>query len=166
MRTLTMTKILTIVVALPIFFSAIPAAHASDESEVRKVVAHEIEGWAKFDAQQVASVFSIDAVWQNPFGVRLHGRRQIQDFLSELFQRPGYRAAKDTSMPKILDLRIASPSVAIVWSDEKSEGQIDDSTGKPMLPRHSYYLEVLVKKDGSWKVSDSMITDIITPSHP
>ncbi len=69
-------------------------------------------------------------------------------------------------MPKILDLRIASPSVAIVWSDEKSEGQIDDSTGKPMLPRHSYYLEVLVKKDGSWKVSDSMITDIITPSHP
>jgi uncharacterized protein (TIGR02246 family) len=158
-------KTLTLLLALPIFLSVLPPAYAGDESDVRAVVAHEIEGWAKYDAKQVASVFTSDAVWQNPFGVRLHGSAEIEDFLNELFQRPGYRSAKDTSAPKILDMRFASPTVAIVWSDEKSEGQVDDTTGKPMLPRHSYYLEVVVKKDGSWKISDSLITDIIAPSH-
>jgi len=55
--------------------------------------------------------------------------------------------------------------VAIVWSDEASAGQIDDATGKPMLPRHSYYLEVLVKQNGVWKISDSIIMDQLKPSH-
>jgi hypothetical protein len=32
-----------------------------------------------------------------------------------------------------------------------------------MDPRHSYYLEVLVKKDGVWKISDSLIMDIVHP---
>ncbi len=45
--------------------------------------------------------------------------------------------------------------------------QIDDSkggTGKPMAPRHSYSLEVLVKNDGAWKISDCLIADEIP--HP
>jgi hypothetical protein len=72
---------------------------------------------------------------------------------------------KDTSATKILDLRFPSPNVAVVWSDESSEGQVDDFTGKPMLPRHSFYMEVLVKNGGVWKISDSMIMDQIRPDH-
>jgi hypothetical protein len=113
----------------------------------------------------VASTFTSDAIWQNPFGVRLHGSIELEKFLNELFQRPGYRSAKETSAPKILDLRFPSPNVAIVWSDESSEGQIDDATGKPMLPRHSYYMEVLVREDGVWRISDSIIMDVLAPSH-
>jgi hypothetical protein len=30
-----------------------------------------------------------------------------------------------------------------------------------MDPRHSYYLEVLVKKDGVWKITDALIMDVI-----
>ncbi len=157
-------KIFSAVLALPLFFAATPLAHASDESDVRGVLAREIEGWAKYDAKQVASVFAADAIWQNPFGVRLRGA-ELEDFLTELFQRPGYRSAKDTSAAKILDLRFPAPGVAVVWSDESSQGQIDDSTGKPMLPRHSYYVEVLVKNDGVWKVTDSMIMDVVKPGH-
>ena len=153
------------VLALPLLV-LIPQARASDESDVRAVVAREIEGWSKYDAKEVASVFTSDAIWQNPFGVRLRGSAQLQKFLTNLFQRPGYRSAKDTSAPKILDLRFPSADVAIVWSDESSAGQVDDATGKLMLPRHSYYLEVLVKKDGSWKISDSIIMDLVAPSHP
>jgi len=130
-----------------------------DEAAVRAVVARENEGWAKYDAKQVASVFTSDAIWQNPFGVRLHGSVELEKFLNNLFARPGYRSAKDTSAPKILDIRFPAPGVAVVWSDESSEGQIDDATGKPMLPRHSYYLEAFVKKDGEWKVTDSIIMD-------
>jgi uncharacterized protein (TIGR02246 family) len=158
------TKALIAVLALP-YLALIPQARASDESDVRAVVAREGEGWSKYDAKEVASVFTSDAIWQNPFGVRLHGSAQLEEFLAKLFQRPGFRSAKDTSAPKILDLRFPSANVAVVWGDQSSEGQIDDSTGKPMLPRHSYYLEVLVKKDRSWKVSDSIIMDQLVPSH-
>jgi len=147
-------------VALTASASTMLVAQATgDEAAVRAVVARENEGWGKFDAGQVASVFTTDAIWQNPFGVRLHGSAELEKFLNNLFQRPGYRSAKDTSAPKIIDIRFPSPGVAVVWSDESSEGQIDDQTGKPMLPRHSYYLEVFVKKDGAWKVTDSIIMD-------
>ena len=152
--------------ALPLFLVLILQARASDESDVRAVVAREIEGWSKYDAREVASVFTSDAIWQNPFGVRLHGRAQLEKFLTDLFRRPGYRSARDTSVPKVLDLRFPSANVAIVWSDESSAGQIDDASGRPMLPRHSYYLEVLVKKGGAWKISDSIIMDLLAPSYP
>jgi uncharacterized protein (TIGR02246 family) len=158
-------KILIAALALPLYAGSTRQARASDESDVRAVVAREIEGWSKYDAKEVASTFTSDAIWQNPFGVRLHGSIELEKFLNELFQRPGYRSAKETSAPKILDLRFPSPNVAIVWSDESSEGQIDDATGKPMLPRHSYYMEVLVREDGVWRISDSIIMDVLAPSH-
>jgi uncharacterized protein (TIGR02246 family) len=138
-------------------------AQTTAQEQVRAVIQHEIDGWAKFDAKMVASNFTDDAIWQNPFGVRLHGSAQLERFLTNLFARPGYRSATDTEAPKILDIRMQSPDVAVVWSDESSKGQIDDATGKPMAPRHSYYLEVLVRKNGTWKISESMIMDIVAP---
>jgi uncharacterized protein (TIGR02246 family) len=132
---------------------------SQDEQAVRSVVERELEGWVKFDAKQIASTYSDDAIWQNPFGVRLHGSAQLEKFLNKLFARPGYRSAKDTVPAKILDVRMTSPTSAAVWSDESSQGQIDDATGKPMQPRHSYYLEVLVKRNGVWKITDSIIMD-------
>jgi uncharacterized protein (TIGR02246 family) len=153
------------VIALILSTLALPlpalAQSSSDEAAIRAVIARETAGWDKFDPKQVASVFTPDAVWQNPFGVRLHGSAEIEKFLTNLMARPGYRAAKDTSPTKILDLRITSPATAAVWSDESSQGQVNDVSGNPMQPRHSYYLEVLVKKDGVWKISDALIMDII-----
>jgi len=153
---------MTLALALLGFLAPIARAQQSaDEAAVRAVIARETEGWDKFDAKEVASVFTDDAVWQNPFGVRLHGRAEIEKFLTGLMARPGYRAGKDTSPAKILDLRMTSPTTAAVWSDESSQGQVNDNSGNPMQPRHSYYLEVLIKKDGSWMISDALIMDII-----
>jgi uncharacterized protein (TIGR02246 family) len=159
------SNLLPLALALPLYIGFARPALASDDSDVRAVVAREIEGWSKFDAREVASVYTSDAIWQNPFGVRLHGSSELEKFLDGLFQRPGYRSAKDTSAPKILDLRFPTPDVAIVWSDESSAGQIDDATGQPMHPRHSYYLEVLVRKNGVWKISDSLIMDELPAAH-
>jgi uncharacterized protein (TIGR02246 family) len=155
------TGIILSIVGLGFLAPVAQAQASADETAVRAVVAREIEGWDKFDSKQVASVFTEDAVWQNPFGVRLHGRAQIEKFLTELMARPGYRAGKDTSPTKILDLRLTSPTTAAVWSDEKSEGQTNDISGNPMQPRHTYFLEVLVKKDGAWKITDALIMDQI-----
>ena len=83
----------------------------------------------------------------------------LERFLTNLFQRPGYRSQKEVEMPKITDIHFPSPTVAVVWSEEKSEGQIDDETGKPMLPRLSHYLEVLEKTDNGWKITECIIMD-------
>ena len=153
---------------LVLFFAVLAAANAAggqttsasaEEAAVRAVVQRESEGWAKFDPAQVASCYAVDTLWQNPFGVRIHSRAMLEKFLTNLFQRPGYRSAKDTMAPRITDLRLLSPTSAVVWSEEKSAGQIDDETGKPMKPRYSHYLEVLTKTGDAWLISDSIIMD-------
>ena len=154
----------TVCVALAVLLLALPTASAQregagDSALVRALINRELDGWAKFDAKLVASCFTADALWQNPFGVRLHGSVQLERFLNNLFQRPGYRSATDTSAPKIMDIRHEGGDVWTVWSDESSKGQVDDATGKPMAPRHSYYMEVVVKTPAGFKISESMIMD-------
>jgi uncharacterized protein (TIGR02246 family) len=145
---------------------AVPFAHAqqpADEAAIRAVLARETDGWNKFDPREVVSTYTDDIIWQNPFGVRIHGKADMEKFLTDLLARPGFRAGSSTVPPKILDLRFTSPTTASVWSDEKIEGLVNDFSGNPMPPRHSYYLRVLVKKDGAWKISDYLIMDIIHP---
>jgi uncharacterized protein (TIGR02246 family) len=137
------------------------AQQPSDEAAIRAVFAREQEGWDKFDPKQVVSTYTDDIIWQNPFGVRIHGKADMEKFLTDLLARPGYRAGKSTVPVKILDIHLTSPTTAVVWSDERIDGLINDFSGHPMDPRHSYYLEVFVKKDGLWKISDSIIMDII-----
>jgi uncharacterized protein (TIGR02246 family) len=131
----------------------------ADEAAIRAVEQRQNAGYDEHDAAKVVSCFAEDMIWQNPFGVRIKSKEKLQKFLTNLFQRPGYLAAKDTSAPHITDIHMLSPTTAAVWSEEKSEGQKDDRTGQLMKPRYTHYLEVFVKKDGKWLVADSMIMD-------
>ncbi len=152
--------------SIVLFLIPLPGAHGqqpSDETAIRNLLARETDGWNNFNPKEVASTFTEDAIWQNPFGVRLHGNKEIMKFLTDLLARPGYRAGKSTAPTTILDLRLTSPTTAAVWSDERIEGLVNDFSGNPMPPRHSYYLKVLVKKDGAWKISDALIMDVIHP---
>lgn len=139
------------------------AQQPSEETAIRNVLARETDGWNTFNAREIASTYTDDVIWQNPFGVRLHGRGETEKFLTDLLARPGYRAGKSTAPTTILDLRLTSPTTAAVWSDERIEGLVNDNSGNPMQPRHSYYLKVLVKKDGAWRISDFLIMDVIHP---
>jgi len=159
---------LRISIALTVaIFALVPlsasAQQSSDEAAIRAVFNREQEGWGKFDPKEVVSTYTEDIIWQNPFGVRIHGRAEMEKFLTDLLARPGYRAGKSTVPVKILDIHLTSPTTAVVWSDERIEGLVNDFSGHPMDPRHSYYLEVFVKKDSIWKISDSMIMDIVHP---
>jgi len=136
-----------------------PAQPTMDEADIRAAVQREINGWARFEPEAVSSCYTVDATWQNPFGVRLHSRADLKKFLTNLFQRPGYRSAKETSPARVTDVHILSPTTAVVWSEEKSDGQIDDATGNKMAPRYSHVLEVFVKQHGAWLISDMMIMD-------
>ena len=157
---------LPIVLSVVILALALQTAHTqqpADEAAIRAVLARETEGWDKFDPKEVVSTYTDDVIWQNPFGVRIHGTAEMEKFLTDLLARPGFRAGKSTSPIKILDLRLISSTTAAVWSDERIEGLVNDFSGNPMQPRHSYYLKVLVKKDGVWKISDAIIMDIVHP---
>jgi uncharacterized protein (TIGR02246 family) len=151
------------VVSIALALQTARAQQSTDEAAIRAVLARETEGWDKFDAKEILSTYADDVIWQNPFGVRLHGRAEVEKFLNDLLARPGYRAGTSTSPVKILDVRLTSPTTAAVWSDERIEGLVNDFSGKPMDPRHSYYLKVLVKKDGVWKISDMLIMDVVHP---
>jgi uncharacterized protein (TIGR02246 family) len=151
------TLALTLTIALtPSLTAQTPSA---DEAAVHAVVNRELAAWAAFDAHAIAACHTPNVTWQDPFGVRITSRDQLEKFLTNLFNRPGFRSAKDTMPPKVTDVHLLPPTMAAVWSEEKSEGQIDDTTQKPMAPRYSHYLEVLTKINGNWLITDSMIMD-------
>lgn len=134
-----------------------------DEAAVRAVIGREIEGWQKYDPAQVASLYTEDAVWQNPFGVRLHGNTALLAFLTNLMNRPGYRAGKSTAPWTILDVRMLSATSATVWSDERIVGVVPGEGSAAIPLRHSYYLEALTKQGGVWKITDFMVMDLVHP---
>jgi uncharacterized protein (TIGR02246 family) len=157
-----------LVLALSAALFLLPAFHLqaqspADEKAVREVLARETDGWNTFDPKKVISAYTDNIIWQNPFGVRLHGKPEVEKFLTDLLARPGYRAGSSTTPITILDLRFTSPTTAAVWSDERIDGLINDLSGNPMQPRHSFYLKVLVKKHGAWKISDFLVMDIVHP---
>ncbi|HLI76898.1 MAG TPA: SgcJ/EcaC family oxidoreductase [Acidobacteriaceae bacterium] len=150
-------------VALLLAPYGVRAQGTTEDAAIRRVLARETDGWNSFNAKQVVSTFTDDAIWQNPFGVRIHGAKEMEKFLTDLLARPGYRAGTSTTPRTVLDVRLTSPTTAVAWSDERIQGLVNDLSGNPMPPRHSYYLEALVKKDGVWKISDAMVMDIIHP---
>jgi uncharacterized protein (TIGR02246 family) len=67
-----------------------PAQQSTDEAAIRAVLARETEGWDKFDPKEVVSTYTQDVIWQNPFGVRIHGAAEMEKFLTDLLARPGW----------------------------------------------------------------------------
>ena len=147
---------LTLLVCLLAALSQVGRA-AAPEDDVRAAFARNADGWSKFDADQIASTYATDAIWQNPFGVRLEGPNQIKAFLVRLFARPGYRSGKNTNPVKIQKIRFLGSDVAVVWSEESSTGQIEN--GKPLGDRHSHYLQVFHRTTSGWMIADDMIMD-------
>lgn len=137
--------------------SAAPAANP--EAEVRAVIADLAAGYANFDAQQVATHYTDDAIWQSPFGAKLIGRKTIERFLDREFAEPGFQSVAILSPLRVTDLHFRSPDVAVVWSEDATSGQVDDRNGQPLGQRKTHYLRVLVRTAQGWRISDDLIMD-------
>ena len=70
-----------------------------EEAAIRSVLARETHGLNTFNATEVTSAYAEDVIWQNPFVVRLHGRKEVETFLTDLLARPGYRRHKHCPHP-------------------------------------------------------------------
>ena len=150
--------VITTVVASSVSISA-SSARADDLADIRATVELEGKLFASRDVSVAARVFAPDVIWQNPFGVRLHSEAQLERFLTGLFRQPGYEAGKLTSTPSFTDVTRLSATSATAWEQDASDGQIDDSTGKPIALRNSHVLYVLEKRHGKWLIIDEMIMD-------
>ncbi len=149
------------ILAIGSLLSARLSAETADEKAVRRTVERELAAWDRYDAHGVVSFYTRNTVWQNPFGVRLYGSENLEKFLTRLFSRATFRDTKIVVPVKITDVRMLSPTVATVWSEETIDLRVDPATGKSIRNRHSHYMEVLVKVGADWKVSQSMIMDEI-----
>src|SRR5437764_15332393 len=80
----------TLALALAICVPLVAAA--DDKDAVTSVVERNIAAFRDFDADRVSGTYADDADWTNAFGVRRRGRADNRDFLTNLFDRPQYRA--------------------------------------------------------------------------
>ncbi|MBL6749642.1 MAG: SgcJ/EcaC family oxidoreductase [Nevskia sp.] len=151
-------KLLKIALPLSLLCWAATAA-ATPEADVRAVIADVAAGYANFDARQVAANYTEDAVWENPFGAKLAGRKIIERFLDRMFAEPGFQSVTMLSPLHVTDVRFRTPDVAVVWSEESTGGQVDDRNGQPLGQRKSHFLQVLVRTAEGWRISDDMTMD-------
>ncbi len=153
------TPIVTTLIAAALSVCVASAALADDIGDVRATIALEGKLFDTHDATLAAQVYAPDVIWQNPFGVRLHSEAALERFLTGLFKRPGYLAGTSTSTPVFKDVTLLDATSATAWEEDVSQGQIDDSTGKPIGVRKSHVLYVLQKRNGAWLIVDEMIMD-------
>jgi uncharacterized protein (TIGR02246 family) len=151
-------KMLKALLPIP-FLCWAAAAAATPETDVRAVIADVAAGYANFDAKQVAANYAEDAIWENPFGAKLSGKKTIERFLDQQFMEPGFQSVTMLSPLHVTDVRFRTPDVAVVWSEESSAGQVDDRSGQPLGQRKSHYLQVLVRTPQGWRISDDIIMD-------
>lgn len=92
-----------------------PTGTPEDEAAIRKILAQFEEAFEKRDPKLYASVFAEDADWENAFGGREHGRANIEERLTGVYQM--FQQAQQT----IKEIRICfvTPDVAVADVDRE-----------------------------------------------
>jgi ketosteroid isomerase-like protein len=82
--------------SLPDWHRASPGGFSPDRATVQRWLDAYVAAWIAYDAAMIADLWSEDAVWYRPFGVRATGREAItSEWMAErhLFDAGGYDAA-------------------------------------------------------------------------
>ncbi|WP_182347148.1 SgcJ/EcaC family oxidoreductase [Tomitella gaofuii] len=132
-----------------------------DAAAIEKTLTTLLMAFATNNADDIDTVYTDDAEWTNAFGHRLKGRRQIADYLAELFADPRFTAGSATGMPEITVQELADTVVA-VWVRADITGQ-ETADGGQLGLRHNHSLKVLTKcDDGRWLVCSDLYMDART----
>lgn len=135
--------------ALPLF-----ADQAADEAAIRANAEKYVESYNRRDSKTMASMWSPDAVYQDPStGEGVVGREQIAKQLDYVFA-----GAEDAKLAVTIDsIEFLSPNVAI----EKGTAGVTYSEGEP---EKFEYSAVHVKRDGQWLLD--RVSEIEVPAPP
>lgn len=129
------------------------ADQAADEAAIRANAEKYVESYNRRDSKTMASMWSPDAVYQDPStGEGVVGREQIAKQLDYVFA-----GAEDAKLAVTIDsIEFLSPNVAI----EKGTAGVTYSEGEP---EKFEYSAVHVKRDGQWLLDRVSETEVPAP---
>jgi uncharacterized protein (TIGR02246 family) len=134
--------------------SAVAADQAADEAAIRANVDKYVESYNRRDSKSMASMWSPDAVYQDPStGEGVVGREEIAKQLDYVFA-----GSEDAKLAVTIDsIDFVSPNVAI----EKGVADITYSEG---APEKFEYSAVHMKRDGQWLLD--RVSEVEVPPPP
>ncbi|MEU6410014.1 SgcJ/EcaC family oxidoreductase [Microbispora sp. NPDC046933] len=117
--------------------------------------------WNDADAAAFAGLFTEDADYVTYFGLRMEGRRAIEDSHRALFEGPlkGSRLGGPAAAPPLRKIRLLSPDVALVVTTGGSA--LRDGTADP--GRDSIMTFTAVREDDGWRFASFQNTRVGTP---
>lgn len=155
-----LTKVFAVPIVLIVLFAGCAMAQhsscaASDEAAIRKILAEFTAAWNARSAARYAALFREDADWENAFGGRRKGRKQIEEFISVLLLQ--FSSAQEV----ITDTRIwcMRPAVAFVDVYQTISGQKMPS-GDTVPPRRIRISQVHEKNGGKWQIRIHRVADL------
>jgi uncharacterized protein (TIGR02246 family) len=139
---------------------------AKGEESIKQVTKAWQEGWNKHDAAALAALVIEDVDFVRAIGPEgwLKGRKQFQDFHTEIHKRY-FKDSEWTT--KETHVRFLRPDVAVaqvVWSIKGDS--IPEPDRKPGQPRDGIFTWVLDKRGGKWLIVASHNSEAPPPGRP
>jgi uncharacterized protein (TIGR02246 family) len=128
----------------------------ADEAAIRALAGEFDAAWTAKSASRYAATFSEDADWENAFGGRKRGRKEIEEIATGLLSN-SLASAQET----LTDTRISciQPNVALVDLYQTISGQ-RSNTGNLLADRHIRMSQIYLKRDGKWQIRVHRVADL------
>ncbi len=127
-----------------------------DETAIRKVVNEFNSAWAEKNLNKYMALFAEDADWENAFGGRRNGRKEIEKLYANLITQ--FSTAKEITT----DIKIGciSHNIALVDIYQTIEGQKLPKTGRIVPPRHIRMTQIYKKLNNNWQIKVHRVADL------
>jgi uncharacterized protein (TIGR02246 family) len=126
-----------------------PGSRSLDEAAIRTLEAAYDRAWNAADIGGLTAPFTPDATIVDPFGGVSAGRAEIERLLASLLAGSGRGSTHASS---ILGVRFVTDDVALADGEAVIEG-LTEAGGGVMPALVHRFTDVLVKHDGSWRIS-------------
>jgi uncharacterized protein (TIGR02246 family) len=122
-------------------------------AEVRALTDRFIDAWNKHDVKALAAMWTPDGDHSEPDGRTVHGTAEIE----KLFTLEHGTVFKNSELNLVVE-RVRSISDTVAVADGTYElFKATDPAGRPIGIRTGYFVNVVVKEGGDWKVSASRL---------
>jgi uncharacterized protein (TIGR02246 family) len=156
---LTLTAFLLASFSFPVLSAhAQSKASDADSAAIKQVVADFLDGFNHHDAHAWAMPFTEDGDFTNVTGLTRHGRKEVEERFTMLFNGPLKTAHRTATVRHI---RFVKPDVAAVDAEWELVGsRAADGSENPV--RKGIFTWVMTKQDGRWMFADFHESEFVT----
>jgi uncharacterized protein (TIGR02246 family) len=140
----------------PDLHSTAPSISEHEDQAIRAVVAQATD--AQADPESLLALHDADAIVVNFGGRRVIGREAFGEAMRAALATP---LADVTTEVDVLDIRLTTPSVAIVSAVKTVHDGRSDEDGSPLPSSVGALTYVLVKGDAGWRIALAQTTPIL-----